>query len=181
MVHKLKRSMKNIYSWHLSRALISKFLKHVQEFENIYSCLETLKGGNKWGSANSGVGAGDARDVWMWSWMCSIMASPPTLVFDLLIDHRQNKWNMKDKGALPALTLGSQSSQSWMNQNKTGARLDWTKPMITREVLSKIPTQSFGSLVPLLDDPSSHQETRGKDRGGRASGWFTSSAERVEL
>ena len=37
---------------------------------------------------------------------------PPTLVFNLLIDHRQNKPNMKDNGALPALTPGSQSSQS---------------------------------------------------------------------
>ena len=37
---------------------------------------------------------------------------PPTLVFDLLFDHRQNKQNMKDYGALPALTPGSQSSQS---------------------------------------------------------------------
>jgi hypothetical protein len=32
---------------------------------------------------------------------------PPTLVFDLLIDHRQNKQNMKDKGALLALTPGA--------------------------------------------------------------------------
>jgi len=37
---------------------------------------------------------------------------PSTLVFDLLIDHRQNRPNIKDNGALPALTLGSQSSQS---------------------------------------------------------------------
>ena len=36
----------------------------------------------------------------------------PTLVFDLLFDHRQNKQNMKDKGALLELTPGSQSSQS---------------------------------------------------------------------
>ena len=47
MVHKLKRSMKNIYARHLSRALISKFIKQVQGFEKICSCLETLKGGNK--------------------------------------------------------------------------------------------------------------------------------------
>ena len=47
MVHKLKRGIKNIYAKHLSRALISKFLKHVQGFEKICSCLETLKGGNK--------------------------------------------------------------------------------------------------------------------------------------
>ena len=47
MVHKLKRSKKNIYAKHLSRALISKFLKQVKEFEKICSCLETLKGGNK--------------------------------------------------------------------------------------------------------------------------------------
>jgi len=39
---------------------------------------------------------------------------PPTLVFDLLFDHRQNKPNMKDNGALQALTLGSQSSQILM-------------------------------------------------------------------
>jgi len=39
---------------------------------------------------------------------------PSTLVFDLLFDHRQNKPNMKDNGALPALTLGSQSSQILM-------------------------------------------------------------------
>ena len=37
-------------------------------------------------------------------------ALPPTLVFDLHIDHRQSKPNMKDKGALPTLTPGSQSS-----------------------------------------------------------------------
>ena len=47
MVHKLKHSMKNIYARYLSRAPISKFLKHIKEFENISSCLETLKGGNK--------------------------------------------------------------------------------------------------------------------------------------
>ena len=47
MVHKLKRGIKNIYARQLSRALISKFLKQVQGFENICSCLETLKGGNK--------------------------------------------------------------------------------------------------------------------------------------
>ena len=47
MVHKLKRSMKNIYAKHLSRALISKFLKQVKEFEKICSCLEMLKGENK--------------------------------------------------------------------------------------------------------------------------------------
>ena len=39
---------------------------------------------------------------------------PPTLVFDLLFDHRQNKPNMKDNGALPTLTPGSQSSQILM-------------------------------------------------------------------
>ena len=34
---------------------------------------------------------------------------PPThtLVFDLLFDHRQNKPNMKDNGALPTLTPGA--------------------------------------------------------------------------
>ena len=47
MVHKLKHNEKNIYAKHLSRALISKFLKQVKEFEKICSCLETLKGGNK--------------------------------------------------------------------------------------------------------------------------------------
>ena len=47
MVHKLKRGIKNIYARHLSRALISKFLKQVKEFKEICSCLETLKGGNK--------------------------------------------------------------------------------------------------------------------------------------
>ena len=47
MVHKLKHGIKNIYARHLSRALISKFLKKVQGFEKICSCLETLKGGNK--------------------------------------------------------------------------------------------------------------------------------------
>ena len=47
MVHKLKRGIKNIYARHLSRALISKFVKQVQEFEKMCSCLETLKGGNK--------------------------------------------------------------------------------------------------------------------------------------
>ena len=47
MVHKLKCRMKNIYARHLSRDLISKFLKQVQGFENICSCLEMLKGGNK--------------------------------------------------------------------------------------------------------------------------------------
>ena len=47
MVHKLKRSMENIYARHLSRALISNFLKQAQEYEKICSCLETLKGGNK--------------------------------------------------------------------------------------------------------------------------------------
>ena len=43
MVHKLKHSMKNIYARHLSRALISKFLKQVQEFEKIYSCVRNAK------------------------------------------------------------------------------------------------------------------------------------------
>ena len=47
MVHKLKRSVKNIYARHLSRALICKFLKQIKEFEKICSCLEMLKGGNK--------------------------------------------------------------------------------------------------------------------------------------
>ena len=111
-----KTFMQGIYQ----ELLFSTFLKQVQEFEKICSCLETLKGGNKWGSANSWVGAGGARDVWMWSWMRGVMGSPPTLVFDLLFDHRQNKPNMKDNGALPALTPGSQSSQS---RNKTRARL----------------------------------------------------------
>jgi len=45
---------------------------------------------------------------------------PPTLVFDLLIDHRQNKQNMKDKSALPALTPGSQSSPIKSNQIRLG-------------------------------------------------------------
>ena len=47
MVHKLKHGVKNIYARHLSRALISKFLKQIKEFEKICSCLETLKRGNK--------------------------------------------------------------------------------------------------------------------------------------
>ena len=126
MVHKLKRSMKNIYARHLWRALISKFLKQVQEFEKICSCFRNAKkGGNKWGCANSGVGEVGARDVWMWSWMRSVKGSPPpthTLVLDLLFDHRQNKPNMKDNGALPALTPGSQSSHFW-NKNRGATTL----------------------------------------------------------
>ena len=44
MAHKLKRSMKNIYARHLSRALISIFLKQVQEFENDKLMFRNAKG-----------------------------------------------------------------------------------------------------------------------------------------
>ena len=37
---------------------------------------------------------------------------PPTLVFDLLFDHRQNKPNIKDNGALLALTPGAKVHNS---------------------------------------------------------------------
>ena len=63
MVHKLKRSMKNIYA---KASIKSSYLAHflnMFKFEKICSCLETLKGGNKSDSANSLVGAGGARDM----------------------------------------------------------------------------------------------------------------------
>ena len=44
MVHKLKHSMKNIYVRQLSRALISIFLKQVQEFENDKLMFRNAKG-----------------------------------------------------------------------------------------------------------------------------------------
>ena len=48
MVHKLKRSIKNIYARHVSRALISKFLKQVQGF--MQGMYQSIMGPIKYGA-----------------------------------------------------------------------------------------------------------------------------------